>query len=112
MSAKSAIQKKILTTLESIPKDRLKHYASFKDSQIKRFNDKEFITSLSEQELNEQYLAISRIAKNKYRDYYKISDKLLTPKGNPEYYKKIMAEINGESKENIFTAFKHVVFGK
>lgn len=112
MSAKIAIQKKIVGVLESIPKDRIKHYASFRDSQIARFKDEKFISSLSEKELNEQYVALARISKNKYRDYYKLSDKLLTPKGNPEYYNKIMAEIKGESKENLFTAFKTVVFGK
>lgn len=110
--SKAEIAEKILSVLKTLPKDRIKHYASFKDTQLARFLDPAFIGKTDEKDLKLQYIALRDLVNDKYRNYYKLDDKLLKPKGNPQYYERIMAEINGESKENWISAMRTVVFGK
>lgn len=110
--SKAEIAEKILSVLKTLPKDRIKHYASFKDVQIARFLDPAFVEKTTEDELKLQYSALRDLVNDKYKNYYKLDDKLLKPKGNPSYYDRIMSEINGEGKENWLSAMRTVVFGK
>lgn len=109
--AKAEIRDKILALLKTLPKDRIKHYASFKEIQLERFSSDK-INDISEKDLKLQYNSLRDLVNDKYKNYYKLDDKLLVPKGNPQYYSRLMNELKGESKENIFTAFRTVVFGK
>ncbi|CAH2350452.1 hypothetical protein CLIB1423_01S10418 [[Candida] railenensis] len=111
MSSREELLKKIVDLLKTLPQERLKHYASFKDVQIKRFSSSE-MSSVSENDLKLQYISLRDLVNDKYKNYYTLDDKLLRPKGNPEYYNRIMADIRGEKKETIFSAFRTVVFGK
>ena len=108
MSSKQEISKKIISLLNTLPKEKLKHYSSFKDSQIKRFSDLQKVNQISEQDLKLQYIALKNLCNDKYKRYYE----LLRPKGNPHYSERLMNEINGEKKENLFSALRTVVFGK
>ncbi|CAX43986.1 cytochrome b pre-mRNA-processing protein, putative [Candida dubliniensis CD36] len=112
MSSKQEISKKIISLLNTLPKEKLKHYSSFKDTQIKRFSDLQKVNQISEQDLKLQYIALKNLCNDKYQRYYELDDKLLRPKGNPHYYERLMNEINGEKKENLFSALRTVVFGK
>lgn len=66
----------------------------------------------SEASLLHQIKALKSIQSNQYRDYYTTSDKLLKPQGNPSYYDRLVAEINGEGKENFITGMRTVILGK
>ncbi|KAI5966423.1 uncharacterized protein KGF55_000732 [Candida pseudojiufengensis] len=112
ITAKSQITGKIVQLLKTLPKDRIKHYASFKDSQLKRFENKQILQDISENDLKLQYIALKELVNDKYKNYYKLDDKLLKPKGNPEYYTRLLSEIKGEKKETMFSAIRTVVFGK
>lgn len=112
MSLKVEITEKILSLLKTLPKDRIKHYASFKDVQIERFLNKEVVDKISEQDLKLQYVSLRDLVNDKYKNYYKLDDKLLKPKGNPLYYDRLMAELRGEKKESLSSAVRTVVFGK
>lgn len=112
MSLKAQITEKIVSLLRTLPKDTIKHYASFKDVQLERFQDKAFLDSVSEQDLKLQYISLRDLVNDKYKNYYKIDDKLLKPKGNPHYYERLMADLKGEKKESFGSAFRTVVFGK
>lgn len=109
--SKVEIKDKILSLLKTLPKDRIQHYASFRDVQIERFTNQDY-NKVSEKDLKLQYIALRDLVNDKYKNYYKLDDKLLTPKGNPEYYTRLMKEIKGEGKETFFTAMKTVIFGK
>lgn len=109
---KEEITQKILSLLRTLPKERLRHYASFKDEQIARFSNKEIVSKISEQDLKLQYISLRDLVNDKFKNYYKLGDKLMRPKGNPEYYERLMAEINGKSKETWGSAIRTVVFGK
>lgn len=109
--AHTEITEKILSLLKTLPKDRIKHYASFKDIQIERFSS-ELVKDISEKDLKLQYISLRDLVNDKYKNYYKLDDKLLKPKGNPEYYNRILSEIKGEKKENFFSAMRTVIFGK
>lgn len=110
--SKAEITQKILSLLKTLPKDRLKHYASFKDVQIERFLNKEIVDGISENDLRLQYVSLRDLVNDKYRNYYKLDDKLLKPKGNPQYYERLMAELRGEKKESLVSAIRTVVLGK
>lgn len=115
MSTKAAstdISKKIVDLLRTLPKDRIKHYASFKDVQLERFENPEVIESIPEKDLKLQYISLRDLVNDKYKNYYKLDDKLLKPKGNPQYYDRLLSELKGEKKENFFSAIRTVVFGK
>lgn len=103
---------KIVSLLKTLPKDRIKHYASFKALQLERFQNPEVVQTISENDLKLQYIALRDLVNDKYKNYYKLDDKLLKPKGNPQYYDRLMNELKGESKENLLTAARTVVFGK
>lgn len=105
------IKDKILGLLRTLPKDKIQHYASFKDTQIERFSGAQ-INEISEKDLKLQYMALRDLVNDKYRNYYKLDEKLLVPKGNPQYYERIMSELKGEKKESFWTAVRTVVFGK
>lgn len=103
---------KILDLLRTLPKDRIKHYASFKDVQIARFSDAQTLKSASEQDLQLQYVALRDLVNDKYRNYYRLSDKLTRPKGNPRYYDRLMRSVRGEGRESIFETIRTVVMGR
>ena len=110
--SKAELTERILSVLKTFPKERIKHYASFKDVQIARFLDPAFVASVSEDNLKLQYIALRNLVNDEFRNYYKLDDKLLRPKGNPHYYERIMGELKGESKETWLTAMRTVIFGK
>ncbi|CAI5757972.1 unnamed protein product [Candida verbasci] len=112
MSEKKEITKKILSLLQTLPKEKIQHYASFKNSQIARFQNKQLLETVSEKDLKLQYIALKELVNDKYKNYYKLDDKIFKPKANPKYYERLISEINGEKKESLFTAFRTVVFGK
>lgn len=109
--AHTEITEKILSLLRTLPKDRINHYASFKDIQIERFSSAP-VKDISEKDLKLQYISLRDLVNDKYKNYYKLDDKLLKPKGNPNYYERILSEIKGEKKETFFTAMRTVIFGK
>lgn len=106
------IAEKIVALLRTLPKDRLKHYASFKELQLERFQNADVVSQISEKDLKLQYLSLRDLVNDKYRTYYKLDDKLLRPKGNPEYYSRLLSELRGEKKETFLTAMRTVIFGK
>merc|ERR1712080_746621 len=113
MSTKSTpTVQQILSLLKTLPKDGIKHYASFKDTQIDRFSNKEITSNILDHDMRLQYMALRNLVNDKYKRYYKLDDKLLKPKGNPRYYDRIMSEIKGEKKETFWTAIRTVVFGQ
>lgn len=112
MTSRSEITQKTISLLKTLPKDRVKHYASFKDVQLARFENPEAVASISEKDLKLQYLSLRDLVNDKYKNYYKLDDKLLKPKGNPEYYNRLLGEIKGEKKESFLTAMRTVIFGR
>lgn len=110
--AQSELAQKIVALLKVLPKDRIAHYASFKDVQLARFQDKETVAQISEKDLKNQYISLRDLVNDKYRNYYKLDDKLLKPKGNPQYYERLLDELKGEKKETFLSAVRTVVFGK
>ncbi|QPG76584.1 hypothetical protein FOA43_003975 [Brettanomyces nanus] len=151
--------RKIVSLLEKFPKDRIKHNATFRTSQIERFCNiggvaipkdvteekdkqlqakngtlkintdkiKKVIYSKKEEKpanyqkdiftediLTQQYKSLKNIYESKWEKYYKIDKKLLVPKGNPNYYHRLMTDLNkgGQVKEGLFTAFKTILTGK
>ena len=111
MSSKSQVAKKIVDLLKTLPKERITHYASFKDVQIKRFLEAS-IEDISEKDLKLQYASLRDLVNDKYKNHYSLDDKLLKPKGNPQYYSRLMSEIRGEKKESKWDALRTVIFGK
>lgn len=95
------VQKKSITDIVS----KVNPY-SIKEPQLTK---KEHFT---ENEILQQISALNSINSNQYRDYYYPGDKLLRPSGNPDYYERLLGEINGESKENLFTGLRTVIMGK
>ncbi|CCD22958.1 Cbp6p NDAI_0A08040 [Naumovozyma dairenensis CBS 421] len=163
MSKSQAVKdgaKQIIKILQEFPEDRIKHLASFKDIQTKRFqqiaganvnnsNDnsiknsknpsvediKNLISSnptslalqkdlikkmknalqkdhFDEQSIQEQINSMNNLVSNKYKNYYKLGDKLYKPAGNPTYYQRIMDELQGKKKETLLSAARTVIFGK
>lgn len=158
MSAVNSTAKKIVSLLQQLPAEKVKHYASFKYSQIERFCNiggipipkavkeeqaadekkkqvlikldpaklKKMIFSEAEEKPNyqnelfnediikQQYKSLKNIHDNKWGNYYSISNKLLEPKGNPNYYTRLLGDVNkgGQKKEGIFTAFKTIISGR
>lgn len=68
--------------------------------------------NFGEESLLHQIKSLKSIQSNQYRDYYYTSDKLLKPQGNPTYYTRLIAEINGEGKETLFTGIKTAMTGR
>ncbi|SCW01295.1 LAFE_0D09428g1_1 [Lachancea fermentati] len=64
------------------------------------------------QTIEEQNKSLNNIMSNKYKTYYDVGNKLYEPQGNPLYYKRLLDEIEGKTKETFFTALRTVVFGK
>lgn len=108
---RTEIIEKTLSLLKSLPKERIKHYASFKDVQLEKYSG-DAIKNVSEKELELQYIALRDLVNDKYKNYYKLDDKLLKPKGNPQYYDRILSELKGEKKETFGSALRTVLFGK
>ncbi|ONH65009.1 Cytochrome B pre-mRNA-processing protein 6 [Cyberlindnera fabianii] len=91
-------------TLVEIVKEA--HPYAIKDIEIS--SDENF----AEESLVQQIKSLRSIQSNQYRDYYYVTDKLLKPAGNPGYYDRLLAEINGEGKENLMTGLRTVLLGK
>ena len=150
--------KKIVSVLQQFPADTVKHYASFKYTQIERFCNiggiqvpkevkdekaiqdkkqqviikldpaklKRMIFSETDEKpnyqnnlfnediLKQQYKSLKNIHDNKWSKYYTISNKLIEPKGNPNYYNRLLGDVTkgGQKKEGLFTAFKTIITGK
>lgn len=79
---------------------------SIKEPELK--NPEKF----TENDIMQQIRALKSINSNQYRDYYYTGDKLLRPAGNPQYYERLLAEVNGESKESLYTGLRTVILGK
>jgi cytochrome b pre-mRNA-processing protein 6 len=79
---------------------------------IKDIEVKSDASSMNEDAIVQQIKALNTLKANTYRDYYYPGDKLLRPQGNPVYYERLLADINGESKENIITGLRTVLLGK
>lgn len=64
--------------------------------------------------LEQQYKSLKSIVDSKWGNYYKLGDKLLKPKGNPNYYTRLLNDLNkgGQQKEALFTAWKTILTGK
>ncbi|KAH3902949.1 related to Cytochrome B pre-mRNA-processing protein 6 [Saccharomycodes ludwigii] len=62
--------------------------------------------------IDQQIKSLKALCENKYKTYYDVGNKLYRPAGNPNYYQRLLDELDGKRKENIFTAFRTVVFGK
>lgn len=67
---------------------------------------------LTEQSINEQIAALNTLTSNRFKNYYDVGDKLYKPQGNPQYYTRILDEIQGRKKETFFSALRTVVLGK
>lgn len=150
--------KKIVALLQQLPTEKVKHYASFKYTQIERFCNiggipipktvkeeqkaeekkkqvlikidpaklKRMIFSDTEEKpdfqkslfnddiLKQQYKSFKNIHENKWGNFYQIGSKLHEPKGNPNYYTRLLGDVNkgGQKKEGIFTAFKTIISGR
>lgn len=68
--------------------------------------------SLTVQSVEEQIKALNALSTNKYKKYYDVGDKLYKPAGRPEYYQRVLDEVEGKQKETFMSAFRTVVFGK
>lgn len=66
----------------------------------------------TEQDLRKQVESLQNLMSNKYQNYYDVGDKMYKPVGNPQYYSRLMDEINGKKKETFFSAMKVIFFGK
>lgn len=108
---KAEIKDKIVGLLKTLPKDRIQHYASFRDIQLARFSGAQ-VNDISEKDLKLQYMALRDMVNDKYRNYYRLDDKLMKPKGNPQYYSRLLSELRGEKKETWISAMRTVIFGK
>lgn len=150
--------KKIVTLLQQFPVDKVKHFASFKYTQIERFcniggipipkevkieqenEDKKkqvlikldaaklkrmIFPEVEEQAnyqkdlfnddiLKQQFKSLKNIKDSKWGNYYAIGNKLTEPKGNPNYYARLLGDVNkgGQKKEGLFTAFKTIISGR
>jgi len=64
--------------------------------------------------IKQQFKSLKNIHDGKWNSYYQISNKLLEPKGNPNYYNRLLGDINqgGQKKEGLFTAFKTIISGR
>ncbi|KAH7590811.1 hypothetical protein J7297_00720 [Nakaseomyces glabratus] len=67
---------------------------------------------VSEEGLTKQKRSLEVLMSDKYKNYYEVGDKLYKPNGNPEYYQRLMDELTGKKKENLFTGLRTVFFGK
>ncbi|ODQ58835.1 hypothetical protein WICANDRAFT_55030 [Wickerhamomyces anomalus NRRL Y-366-8] len=108
MSTKEAA-KVLVKLLEQVPKEKLTSL-SLKEVQLNRYRP--VAEEFTESDILQQIQALKSISSNQYRDYYYPGDKLIRPQGNPDYYERLLAEISGEGKENLFTGLRTVVLGK
>lgn len=140
MSLKESARK-LIKLLEKLPEEKLAN-TSFKQVQMERFAPiadvpinkpvpKQSIVDIvnkvspyakaapeplkeefTQDAMLQQIKSLNTLQSNQYRDYYYVGDKLLKPKGNPNYYERLLSEINGEGKENFFTGMRTVILGK
>ncbi|KAI0463619.1 hypothetical protein LJB42_002622 [Komagataella kurtzmanii] len=144
------VAKRLVSVLESFPKERIEHFASFKEVQAERFaviaglpskskdlkttksnkSITEIVSStlsnksgpkdtfktdaLTSQVLEQQLVSAANISQNKYSTYYPISSKLLKPKGNPNYYDRLVGDLEkgGKQKEGLLSGMMTVITGK
>ena len=66
----------------------------------------------TENSMKDQITALSNLVNNKYKNYYDVGDKLYKPAGNPEYYQRIIDDIQGKKKENILAGLRTVFMGR
>ncbi|KAF5093389.1 hypothetical protein D0Z03_002433 [Geotrichum reessii] len=110
----TASLKLIVQSLEKWTPDSLKRYASFKDTQTKRF---ETLLTGPQARLNAYHLqlqakAFETLVNNVNRNKFPVSEKLTKPNTNPIYYERLINELTpGKPKVPMLTAIKHVVFG-
>ncbi|ODV58602.1 Cbp6p ASCRUDRAFT_72530 [Ascoidea rubescens DSM 1968] len=132
----------LIRQINLLPYEKLKPSISFKESQYERYrkianlpqqfeipyikpaisevdfkdeprdNNTESLKTLTLKDFERQINSLKSLSENKFKKYYEVGDKLYKPNGKPEYYERLMKEINGESKAGIFTALKEVFFRK
>ncbi|GMM28184.1 Cbp6 protein [Martiniozyma asiatica (nom. inval.)] len=158
MSNVKETTKRMVGLLKTLPADKVKHYDSFKFSQIDRFcaigglpvpeevkreralEDKKVQKLIdidtkklkrmifSEQEekpdykssmfteeiIKQQYNSLKSIHNNKWGKYYQVSNKMLEPKGNSNYYNRLLEDVDqgGQKREGLITAFRTILTGK
>ena len=66
----------------------------------------------TEASMKAQIVSLTDLVNNKYKNYYDVGDKLYKPAGNPEYYQRILDDITGQKKENVFAGLRTVFWGK
>ncbi|OWB85324.1 hypothetical protein B5S33_g3988 [[Candida] boidinii] len=110
-------------------KEEIKRNNDFKNKKMIKINtdklkslvfnleegDPDYRSSLyNEKIVGEQIKSVKSFLDNKYSKLYPVGDKFLKPKGNPNYYTRLMNDINqgGQKKESIFDAFKTIFTGK
>ncbi len=64
--------------------------------------------------LSQQFKSLKNIANSKWEKYYQIDNKLLEPKGNPNYYNRLLGDLDkgGKQKEGFLTAWRTILTGK
>ncbi|ODQ65285.1 hypothetical protein NADFUDRAFT_83311 [Nadsonia fulvescens var. elongata DSM 6958] len=105
MSGSTTIIRRIISALETLPKDSLKRYASFKDVQKERFTELLKDTNTDITFLHNQQKSLDNILSNKYKQKFAVSEKLRHPTNNPDYYEVILKEIHGNQKKNSFFSY-------
>lgn len=66
----------------------------------------------TETSMRAQVVSLTDLVNNKYKNYYDVGDKLYKPAGNPEYYQRILDDITGKKKENVFAGLRTVFWGR
>lgn len=131
----------LVNKLEQLPSEKLNPSILFKESQYERFRPyinapkkyeiqdrkpsvKEIIfrkqkkqvlnkgEDFTEEKVQKYIRSLDNLSTDKIKNYYDVGEKLYKPAGYPNYYDRLLGEINGTNKETWFSAFRTVVFGK
>lgn len=105
--------KVIVQALNKWTPDSLKRYASFKDTQLERY---EALLNGPQAKLNAQHLALQSRAMDTLVNSanmarFPATEKLTRPASNPGYYETLINELTPGKQTPMWTAIRHVVFG-
>lgn len=67
---------------------------------------------MTEEGCRRQLASLKRLLANEAGDKYKAGEVLLRPQGNPEYYERLVRELDGEGNETLGSAIRVVMRGK
>ncbi|CAN6644117.1 hypothetical protein TRVA0_020S01310 [Trichomonascus vanleenenianus] len=115
MSAKSKALNNLVAAFKKWPSDSQRVYFSFKDYQIKRFEEA-LVGSQAQlppaENLEAQAAATNLLTADANLRKFPVK-RLLRPEGMPNYYTRIIreADTTTRKKESFFTAFRESVFG-